>query len=373
VTDEPIHHGYGYRRFNAGAVSFHRGIDFYTENGENAPVFAAASGIVKSIQWIADNDRTLVLLHPPLGADVCSVSTPCRATIYQHLSWIDPALAVGGMVQQGQFVARTGASSVTGAPQLHFELREPWRRERAVGNATSGNSNYAKDAIDPLPYLPMPRLAVAPLALQVRAGGMHPSVEVSVDVSPLVGYRLDFRRLELESWLVGADGAAALVPPAGAETTAGTCIAVYEKLAEVDGRRALDVESLNRQWSPFPEASTCWTHEHTEGFYYRDLPFPGTDGLLEANASALGMSESVSVAMIDGKLVKPTANPDDSQSGYQWAALEIGFQGITPPIESVICYRARAWTSLAAQPAHADLSIGAVGGKQACDWLPPVP
>lgn len=104
---------YGPRNL-AGAVSnFHYGVDIGSKRG---PVFAARSGVVRSIWKTALGAWVVDILHPSEGG----VQIRTR---YIHMFRDEITVRVGQAVQGGQQIGRSGSSG-TGAAHLHFETMQ---------------------------------------------------------------------------------------------------------------------------------------------------------------------------------------------------------------------------------------------------------
>ncbi len=133
-TDDSFDYTYGYDTTVKPGI-FHPGLDLHT--GENAPIFAVASGTVNKVSY-SDVYGLYVILQVP-GYQV----------LYGHLN--ETTVEEGQPVNCGQLIGQSGATGVyqTG-PHLHFEVRQ---------NGTP---------IDPLPILQRTAHARLPNDLKVQ-------------------------------------------------------------------------------------------------------------------------------------------------------------------------------------------------------------
>ncbi len=141
------------RRFNhARGVSAsgrllraHDGLDLRAKRGTR--VYAAFSGTV-----IDPATRWKPWDVPRYGNFVAIVSdeptSPGYTVIYAHLASV--AVKIGDHVERGQWIGRVGntGNAATEPPQLHVELRAPFRIP-----VREGGRNRRIDAFDPLPSL----------------------------------------------------------------------------------------------------------------------------------------------------------------------------------------------------------------------------
>ena len=141
------------RRFNhARGVSAsgrllraHDGLDLRAKRGTH--VYAAFAGMV-----IDPATRWKPWDVPRYGRYVAIVSdeptSPGYAVIYAHLASV--AVEIGDHVERGQWIGRVGntGNTATEPPQLHVELRAPFRIP-----VREGRRNRRIDAFDPLPSL----------------------------------------------------------------------------------------------------------------------------------------------------------------------------------------------------------------------------
>lgn len=351
-TDFPIQHGFGYRNFNdtSRAISFHRGLDLATPGNEHRkdkdnPVFAAASGYVKSITCdggtpndssdpcLSDRDYKVVLLHPANGASQCSNSNPCRITVYDHLR-NDVNVKVNDCVNKGQHIAWTGTSREGNFDHLHFEIRDPYLRASAIPRNTSGRFSYAKDARNPMFYLPYPKLTgTEPFDIEISE---TPSVRDDVDVWVILnadsGYNLNLKSVTLTAYN-GSIGSAER-QFIDQSSTDGTYVNEY-----VVNNNVFEVDDWSMQHTPFPSSSSKWDDEKDENPHFENTNPDGPDFFLEKNAGD-SISGGKRYADFDYKLI--TAAPHDTAStGNAWYQLKIGFTGIEPASSGTQrCYKA---------------------------------
>jgi murein DD-endopeptidase MepM/ murein hydrolase activator NlpD len=106
--DGPVSSGFGWRRDPLdGTMKFHKGIDVAMPVGTD--VQAVRAGNVTFAGTMAGYGLTVVVDH---GDGL--------ASRYAHLSEID--VKAGDAVQEGQVVARSGATGRVTGPHLHFEM-----------------------------------------------------------------------------------------------------------------------------------------------------------------------------------------------------------------------------------------------------------
>jgi murein DD-endopeptidase MepM/ murein hydrolase activator NlpD len=89
---------------------FHRGVDFAAPTG--TPVFAAADGVVDTVDWRGNYGRYVKLRH-----------ARGMTTGYAHLAGFAMGLGPGRAVRQGQIIGYVGASGLATGPHLYFEVR----------------------------------------------------------------------------------------------------------------------------------------------------------------------------------------------------------------------------------------------------------
>ncbi|MDR1423322.1 MAG: peptidoglycan DD-metalloendopeptidase family protein [Azoarcus sp.] len=88
----------------------HNGVDFGAPTG--TPVRATSDGEVVYVGWQSGYGKIVVLQHHD-GI----------TTAYAHLNAFAPGLRVGNTVEQGEFIARVGATGRVTGPHLHYEFR----------------------------------------------------------------------------------------------------------------------------------------------------------------------------------------------------------------------------------------------------------
>ncbi|MDR1853441.1 MAG: M23 family metallopeptidase [Azoarcus sp.] len=88
----------------------HNGVDFGAPIG--TPVRATSDGTVSYIGWQSGYGKVVVLQH-----------NNNISTVYAHLNSYAPNLRVGDTVEQGEFIARVGATGRVTGPHLHYEFR----------------------------------------------------------------------------------------------------------------------------------------------------------------------------------------------------------------------------------------------------------
>ena len=356
-TDFPIHHGFGYRNFNntSSAISFHRGIDLattgnnHTSNADN-PVFAVASGYVKSIacdggipndpdySCASDRDAKITLLHPANEATQCSNCNPCRISIYDHVrsDVLISELDSDGeptWVTKGQQIAWTGTSQEGNFDHLHFEIRDPYLRASAVPTNTSGRFSYAKDARNPMFYLPYPQLTGAePFEIEITETPAIGGTDVWVNLDADKGYNFNLKSVTLKAYndSVGSSEREFL----NQSSDDGTYVEAYEV-----NNNVFEVDDWSMQHTPFPSSSSKWNKEKTENPYFIGTNPSGPDFFLEQNADG-SITNGHRYADFDYKLITAAPHPSGSVDNG-WYQLQIGFTGIEPASPGVErCYQA---------------------------------
>ncbi len=191
-TDGPISSTYGPRPLVSEGYryDFHRGLDLGTPIG--TPVFAVADGEVRIAGPHSSYEDPLVQLrHFRPGAASCSAGDGCYHTNYMHMSgWV---VAVGEQVVKGQLIGYSGESA-SGFDHLHFEVRD-------APGAHDIYSNWSRDAIHPLTFLPHPEssgasnMSVAITDVDVSSPS-NPKPTVQIEMPS--GDELDLARVEVE-------------------------------------------------------------------------------------------------------------------------------------------------------------------------------
>jgi murein DD-endopeptidase MepM/ murein hydrolase activator NlpD len=114
---------FGYRRdpFVRSVRKFHSGVDFAVPRG--TPVYAAASGVVKTAGWHGGYGRFIKIKH---NGNI--------ATAYGHLSKI--LVKSGQSVKKGQLIGKVGSTGRSTNPHLHFEIRKGSKRVNPLKNVS---------------------------------------------------------------------------------------------------------------------------------------------------------------------------------------------------------------------------------------------
>ena len=92
---------------------FHGAIDYGVNIG--TPIYAAAAGVVMSVQNLTSSYGTHVVIQHANGLQ----------TWYAHGTPGSVSVSPGQMVSQGQVIMKSGNSGNSGGPHLHFEARKP--------------------------------------------------------------------------------------------------------------------------------------------------------------------------------------------------------------------------------------------------------
>ena len=92
---------------------FHGAIDYGVNIG--TPIYAAAAGVVMSVQNLTSSYGTHVVIQHANGLQ----------TWYAHGTPGSVSVSPGQMVSQGQVIMKSGNSGNSGGPHLHFEVRKP--------------------------------------------------------------------------------------------------------------------------------------------------------------------------------------------------------------------------------------------------------
>ncbi|NER80490.1 MAG: M23 family metallopeptidase [Leptolyngbya sp. SIO1D8] len=347
-TDFPIKHGFGYRNFNDTdrAISFHRGLDFATPTSEDPaedldnPVFAAANGYVKSISG-SGRDRKITLLHPANGATECSFTNRCRISVYNHVSDVritatetnEDGDTVPTWVTKGEHIAWTGTSAAGNFDHLHFEIRDPHVRISETSKNTSGRFSYAKDARNPMFYLPYTQLTGAePLGIQIAEDPTLGDTDVWVNLQANAGYNFNLESVALRAY--DGDFDASERDFIGQTSEEGTYVAAYEV-----NNNAFEIDDWSMQHTPFPTSATSrWNKEKKENPYFDGITPTGPDHFLEQNAGST-FTDGIRYANFDHKLITATPNPSDSTNS-SWYQLQIGFTDIEDATGNERCYEA---------------------------------
>ncbi|MEO0985991.1 MAG: hypothetical protein AAFY20_10615 [Cyanobacteria bacterium J06639_14] len=352
-TDFPIKHGFGYRNFNdtSRAISFHRGLDFATPTSDDPtedldnPVFAAASGYVKSISG-SGRDRKITLLHPANSATNCSFTNRCRISVYNHVSDVQIAATetnedgetVPTRVTKGEHIAWTGTSASGNFDHLHFEIRDPHVRIIETDENTSGRFSYAKDARNPMFYLPYnPLTSTEPFTIQIAETPEFSGTDIWVNLQANARYNFNLKSVTLRAYDGNFD--ASERDFVGQTSEGGTYVAAYEV-----NNNVFEVDDWSMQHTPFPtSAASRWNSEKEENPYFEDITPTGPDHFLEQNAGN-SIAQGIRYANFDHKLITAAPNPSDSTDS-SWYQQQIGFTGIAAETGNQRCYQADVVTS----------------------------
>lgn len=367
-TDFPIDYGFGYRNFQdiSRAISFHRGLDLAspkstdTENTiirtNDNPVFAAAGGVVRSVTCdkqgqtdadlstpspcLSNRDQKVVLFHPANGASTCSTTNPCLISVYDHVHSIK--VNTGNTVAKGQHIAWTGTSREDNFDHLHFEIRDPYERASAACKTTSGESSFAKDARNPMFYLPYPVLNnPEPLNIEISETSLvsTPDVDVWVNLSANSNYNLNLKSIQVRPTYRDNNRThqRAFVPTS---RICGTNVREY-----VVNNSLFDVGEWSVQHTPFPSSSSLWTIERDENPYFKNITPTEPDQFLEKNASTTIQPNGHRYADFDFKLIT-AGRRNNNSTGNEWYTLNVGFTGIeAAPSGATRCYEVEVVTS----------------------------
>lgn len=114
---------FGYRRdpFVRSVRKFHSGVDLAAPRG--TPIYAAASGVVKTASW-----------HGGYGKFVKIAHNSNIATAYGHMSKI--LVKKGQFVKKGQLIGKVGSTGRSTSPHLHFEVRKRGKRVNPLKNVS---------------------------------------------------------------------------------------------------------------------------------------------------------------------------------------------------------------------------------------------
>lgn len=137
------------QRFDAftGAPSTHRGVDYGVPRG--TPVVAVGRGHVKAVGVSGSAGRFVKLTHAQ-GYE----------SWYLHLDVVAPGVVAGAVVEQAEVIGLSGNTGRSTGPHLHYELR------------------VAGIPVDPHATLPLPTVALGPLARLEHVAFMHSLEEI---------------------------------------------------------------------------------------------------------------------------------------------------------------------------------------------------
>jgi len=135
---------FGIRDLEVNDSFFHHGIDI--ANRVNTPILASRGGSVVSCGW-SDTLGWNIRLRHDNGID----------TIYAHLN-INPNIAVGTLVDQGDVIGRMGNSGIGTGPHLHFAMVVPTRELTEIESLLLDNDDGFQRHINPGIYLNLPEI-----------------------------------------------------------------------------------------------------------------------------------------------------------------------------------------------------------------------
>jgi len=105
---------FSYQSYNLfGGYAGHKGFDMMT--GTGTPIFAAASGVVRTSTDGGGSYGAVVMIDSVVGGQKVS-------TTYAHMSYGTRVVAAGQTVQAGQLIGQVGQTGYATAPHLHFEV-----------------------------------------------------------------------------------------------------------------------------------------------------------------------------------------------------------------------------------------------------------
>ena len=113
ATSVPISSGFGDRVACSYCSSNHLGVDFVP--GKGAPIQAIADGVVSEVNAGGGAYGVFIVIdHVIDGQNISSM--------YAHMIWGSPAVAVGQTVTVGQYLGDVGSTGASTGPHLHFEI-----------------------------------------------------------------------------------------------------------------------------------------------------------------------------------------------------------------------------------------------------------
>lgn len=300
-SDEPISDTFGPRLLGT-TYDFHRGLDIDTP--WYTPVFAIADGEVKAIGSGSTN-ITLTLRHWPEGYTSCGSAGGCYHTRYVHLSSVRSGLSKGDDVDKGELIGYTGASSPTGIPHLHFEVRD--------APSQDAYSYWQRDCIHPLTVLPYDDGAADNMTLDVEVDDTVPTNPlVTVEVSMPVAYELDLNRVEVTVY----------------ENQGGTLVEVSQSNHTTTGTTPETTPyDVNPPWFDMQVLNRQYTYKDSSGFPYSDFetggdyesPYAGDAGFPTSYDAGYHLDNATgsdpSIGEFNGVLVAPE-NITSSSTDY---------------------------------------------------------
>lgn len=104
-----------YQSYNLfGGYPGHKGFDLMS--GSGTPIFAAASGVVRTSTDGGGSYGAVVMVDSVVGGQQVG-------TTYAHMSYGTRVVSAGQSVQAGQLIGQVGQSGNATAPHLHFEVQ----------------------------------------------------------------------------------------------------------------------------------------------------------------------------------------------------------------------------------------------------------
>ena len=303
-SDGPISSTYGPRPLVSEnhRYDFHRGLDLATPVG--TPAFAVADGEVRIAGPHASYSDPLVQIrHFRPGATSCSSGGGCYHSNYLHMSgW---TVSAGEQVTKGQLIGYTGESA-SGFEHLHFEIRD------APPNDVF--SNWSRDAVHPLTFLPHPEshyssnITLTVLDVDL-ATPTNPKPRIQIDMPS--GDELDFNRIDVEVY--ENTGSLSRITQPG-DTPTGT---TPEGTGYLVNPSSFNYMVWNRMYSYKNSSSYPWSSFECGGAYESpycgDLP-SSYDGDIHMDAAAPG---DPLVGQFNGVTVWPTHHNASSTTWTQ--------------------------------------------------------
>ncbi|MCR2799505.1 MULTISPECIES: M23 family metallopeptidase [unclassified Microbacterium] len=106
---------FNYQSYNLfGGYAGHKGFDMMT--GTGTPIFAAASGVVRTSTDGGGSYGAVVMIDSVVGGQKVS-------TTYAHMSYGTRVVSAGQTVEAGQLIGQVGQTGYATAPHLHFEVQ----------------------------------------------------------------------------------------------------------------------------------------------------------------------------------------------------------------------------------------------------------
>ncbi|MCR2784116.1 MULTISPECIES: M23 family metallopeptidase [unclassified Microbacterium] len=106
---------FNYQSYNLfGGYAGHKGFDMMC--GTGTPIFAAASGVVRTSTDGGGSYGAVVMIDSVVGGQKVS-------TTYAHMSYGTRVVSAGQTVSAGQMIGQVGQTGMATAPHLHFEVQ----------------------------------------------------------------------------------------------------------------------------------------------------------------------------------------------------------------------------------------------------------